>query len=80
MPAILDKILRAGEGKILRHLHRIAAQVNSVEEDFAALSDAELRAETDAFRKRLADGQTLKEAGVKPDDQLLLRPSKVKGG
>jgi hypothetical protein len=28
----------------------------------------------------LADGQTLKEAGVKPDDQLLLRPSKVKGG
>jgi hypothetical protein len=28
----------------------------------------------------LADGQTLKEAGVKPDDRLLLRPSKVKGG
>jgi hypothetical protein len=28
----------------------------------------------------LADGQTLKEAGVKRDDQLLLRPSKVKGG
>ena len=59
MPAILDKLLRAGEGKILRHLHRIAAQVNSVEEDFAALSDAELRAETDAFKARLADGQSL---------------------
>jgi hypothetical protein len=28
----------------------------------------------------LTDGQTLKEAGVKPDDQLLLRPSNVKGG
>jgi len=28
----------------------------------------------------LVDGQTLKEAGVKPEDQLLLRPSKVKGG
>jgi len=28
----------------------------------------------------LVDGQTLKEAGVKPEDQLLLRPSKMKGG
>lgn len=28
----------------------------------------------------LADGQTLKEAGVEPNDQLLLRPSAVKGG
>jgi hypothetical protein len=28
----------------------------------------------------LADAQTLKEAGVKPHDVLLLRPSKVKGG
>jgi preprotein translocase subunit SecA len=59
VPAILDRILRAGEGKILKQLHRISAQVNSVEEDFVALSDAELRAETDTFRERLADGQTL---------------------
>lgn len=28
----------------------------------------------------LADSQTIKEAGVKPHDVLLLRPSKVKGG
>ena len=28
----------------------------------------------------LSDTQTLKEAGVKPKDILLLRPSKVKGG
>ncbi len=59
MPAILDKILRAGEGKILKKLHRIADQVNAVEEDFVALTDAELRGETDRFRQRLADGETL---------------------
>ena len=59
MPAIFDKILRAGEGKILRQLTRIATQVNSVEEDFVALTDAELRAETDKFKERLADGETL---------------------
>jgi preprotein translocase subunit SecA len=57
--AILDKILRAGEGKTLRKLKRIADQVNSIEDDFTSLSDAELRALTDEFKQRLADGETL---------------------
>ena len=43
MPAILDSILRAGEGKILRQLKRIAEQINSVEDDFKAMSDGELQ-------------------------------------
>lgn len=30
--------------------------------------------------KELADGQTIKQAGIKPHDVLLLRPSTVKGG
>ena len=59
MPAIIDKVLRAGEGKILRKLKRLADQVNSIEEDFVALSDAELRALTDEFKERYADGETL---------------------
>ncbi len=59
MPAIIDSVLRAGEGKILRKLRRIADQVNSIEEDFATLSDAELRAMTDEYRQRHADGESL---------------------
>jgi preprotein translocase subunit SecA len=59
VPVIIDSVLRAGEGKTLRKLKRIADQVNSIEEDFRALSDAELRALTDEFRQRLADGETL---------------------
>ncbi|UBU14738.1 preprotein translocase subunit SecA [Nonomuraea gerenzanensis] len=59
MAAILDKILRAGEGKILRKLKRIADQVNSIEDDFTSLSDAELRALTDEFKQRYADGESL---------------------
>jgi preprotein translocase subunit SecA len=59
VPSILDSILRAGEGKILRHLKRISEQINSVEDDFVAMSDAELRAMTDEFKQRLADGETL---------------------
>jgi preprotein translocase subunit SecA len=59
VPAIIDKVLRAGEGKILRKLQRIVEQVNSIEEDFEALTDAELRALTDEFKERYAAGETL---------------------
>nr|WP_202884957.1 preprotein translocase subunit SecA [Actinopolymorpha cephalotaxi] len=56
---MLDKILRAGEGKTLRKLQSIAKQVNSIEADFHSMTDAELRGMTDEFRSRLADGETL---------------------
>ncbi|MHB8341718.1 MAG: preprotein translocase subunit SecA [Mycobacteriales bacterium] len=56
---VLDRLLRVGEGRLLRRLSALADQVNSVEEDFGALSDAELRAMTDELRARLADGESL---------------------
>ena len=56
---IIDRLLRAGEGRILKKLAVIAKQVNAIEEDFEKLTDAELRGETDIFRKRLADGESL---------------------
>jgi preprotein translocase subunit SecA len=59
VPALFDKILRAGEGKIIKRLEAVVAQVNAIEDDFVALSDAELHAMTDEFRSRLADGETL---------------------
>ncbi|MEU1627399.1 preprotein translocase subunit SecA [Streptomyces sp. NPDC020096] len=57
--SVFGKILRAGEGKILRKLTRIADQVNSIEEDFVNLTDAELRALTDEYKQRYADGESL---------------------
>lgn len=59
MPAILEKVLRLGEGRIVKKLSGIAQQVNTLEDSFEALSDAELREETDRFRARLADGESL---------------------
>ncbi|GLU49671.1 preprotein translocase subunit SecA [Nocardiopsis ansamitocini] len=59
MPGILDKVLRAGEGKILRQLKKLKDQINSIEDDFVDLTDAELRELTDEFKQRLADGETL---------------------
>ncbi len=57
--AIIDKILRAGEGKILRKLEAIAKQVNALETAFVEMSDEELKALTPAYRERLANGETL---------------------
>jgi len=56
---VLSKLLRAGEGKILRRLKSIADAVNGLEDEIAKLTDAELRSETDQFRARLADGETI---------------------
>ncbi|HNM98445.1 MAG TPA: preprotein translocase subunit SecA, partial [Marmoricola sp.] len=56
---LFDKILRIGEGKILRQLESIAKSVNALEDDFVSMSDEELRGQTDAFKQRLADGESL---------------------
>ncbi len=57
--SLIDKVLRIGEGKILRQLEAIAKAVNAIEDDFVAMSDEELRALTDEFRERLEKGETL---------------------
>ena len=57
--SIIDKILRAGEGRMLRKLDRLASQVDALQEDFEALTDEELQAKTQEFKDRLADGETL---------------------
>ena len=57
--SIIDKILRAGEGRTLRQLDRLASQVDALQEDFEALSDEELRGKTDEFKERLEEGETL---------------------
>ncbi|CAB5048152.1 unannotated protein [freshwater metagenome] len=61
MPAFFDKILRAGEGRILRELSKIVVVVNSHEARISAMSDAELREQTDIFKDRYSKGQSLDE-------------------
>jgi len=57
--SIFEKILRAGEGRVLRRLKAISDAVNSIEENYTDLTDAELRELTDTFRERYADGESL---------------------
>ncbi len=59
MPKIVERMLRAGEGRIIKKLSGLTDQVNALSDDFERLSDAELREETDRFKERLADGEEL---------------------
>ncbi|TWP43782.1 preprotein translocase subunit SecA [Lentzea tibetensis] len=58
---VLSRLLRAGEGKMLRRLSKIAEHINHLEDEVVDLSDAELRAKTDEFKKRYTEGETLDE-------------------
>ncbi|MBN9200434.1 MAG: preprotein translocase subunit SecA, partial [Microbacterium chocolatum] len=55
----LEKLLRAGEGRILRRLHQVVKAVNALEEDYEGLTDEELRGETAELRARYEAGATL---------------------
>ncbi|MFT8331350.1 preprotein translocase subunit SecA [Bifidobacterium psychraerophilum] len=59
MVAILDKVLRIGEGHQLRKLQGVATAVNALEDDIKAMSDEELKAQTPKFRKRIEKGESL---------------------
>ena len=59
----LKKALGFGNEALLKPLTKIADQIDALEPTFQKLTDAELTAKTDEFRKRYQDGETL--------DQLL---------
>jgi len=61
LASIIDKMLRAGEGKLTKKLESISKEVNALEANFQTLTDEELRQETSSFRERYAQGETLDE-------------------
>ena len=59
MANIIDKLLRAGEGRILAKLRNYADAINALEVNFNSLSDEELQNETTVLRERYAAGESL---------------------
>jgi preprotein translocase subunit SecA len=59
LATIIDKLLRAGEGRVLAKLRNYAVAINALEEDFSHLSDEELKNETTVLRERYAAGESL---------------------
>ena len=56
---LLDKVLRAGEGRAIKELAKIAQQVNKFEAEVSSLDDQSLRGKTDSFKERISKGETL---------------------
>ena len=61
MSPLLDKILRAGEGRHIRQLEKIAKDVLAFEPEISALDDVQLRAQTIKLKDQLASGKTLED-------------------
>lgn len=59
--SFLTKIFGSRNERILRRLRKQVAKINKMEPAFEALSDDELRAKTEEFRSRLANGETLQQ-------------------
>ena len=56
---MLSKLLRLGEGRMVKRLKGVADYVDTLSDDMEALTDGELRAKTDELRARVADGAKL---------------------
>ena len=59
MPKFVEKIFGTHSERELKRIEPVIRQIESLRPSMQALSDEELRALTPAFRKRLAEGETL---------------------
>jgi preprotein translocase subunit SecA len=57
--SLLEKIFGSANERYLKSIQPMVDEINGYEESIHALSDEELTAKTDEFKKRLADGETL---------------------
>ena len=57
--SLMERLLRVGEKRILRNLESVVRQVNSIEDEYTAMSDEQLRALTPQYRQRIDDGEEL---------------------
>jgi preprotein translocase subunit SecA len=56
---LLNKVLRVGEGRVLKGMQSHVARINALEPEMEALSDDDLRARSADFRLRLENGATV---------------------
>ena len=68
---LIGKILGSANDRIVKSYDKVVSLINDLEPKYAAMSDEELRAQTDVLRTRLQNGE--KEKSVLPDAFALVR-------
>lgn len=62
---VIGKLLGTANDRIVKSYDKVVSLINDLEPKYHAMSDEELRAQTDVLRKRLVDGE--KEKNILPD-------------
>ena len=73
---VIGKILGSANDRLVKSYDKVVSLINDLEPKYHAMSDEELRAQTDVLRKRLADGE--KEKNVLPDAFAVVREASVR--
>lgn len=68
---VIGKLLGSANDRIVKSYDKVVSLINDLEPKYHAMSDEELRAQTDVLRKRLADGE--KEKNILPDAFAVVR-------
>lgn len=68
---LIGKILGSANDRIVKSYDKIVSLINDLEPKYVAMSDEELRAQTDILRKRLENGE--KEKDILPDAFAVVR-------
>ena len=58
---LFSKIIGSRNDRILRRMSHAVVEINRLEPEMQRLSDAQLRAKTDLFKTRLADGESIRD-------------------
>ncbi len=56
---IFERVIRFGEGRQIRRLERVVSLTNALEEHYLEMTDDELKALTEDFKSRRAEGESL---------------------
>ncbi len=73
---IIGKLLGSANDRIVKSYDKIVSLINDLEPKYHAMSDEELRAQTDVLRKRIADGE--KEKNILPDAFAVVREASIR--
>ena len=68
---LIGKILGSANDRIVKSYDKVVSLINDLEPKYVAMSDEELRAQTDILRKRLENGE--KEKDILPDAFAVVR-------